>query len=172
MPRTATACGGPAPARPIPAPALRCPKPAPVAPAGSSLARYRSRVGLARRGLDSYGEPPYILPMRSAAPRRGSLSSTRGGSARGAKPSVQRKAARMELRLTVSSKKMIDRAVALSGLAAGDLAYEAARRIVEDHDRFVLRDADREAFLEAVAKSPAPAGRLIAALARHRRQAK
>jgi uncharacterized protein (DUF1778 family) len=85
---------------------------------------------------------------------------------RGAK---ERKTARMELRLTATSKRMIDRAVAVSGLAPADLAYEAARRIVEDNERFVLRDADREAFFQAVLEPPAPAKKLVAALARHRK---
>lgn len=74
----------------------------------------------------------------------------------------------MELRLTASSKKMIARAVAISGLAPGDLAYEAARRIVEDNERFILRDADRNAFFRAVLKPPAPSKKLVVALARHR----
>jgi uncharacterized protein (DUF1778 family) len=83
----------------------------------------------------------------------------------------ERKTARMELRLTASSKAMIERAVAVSGLAPGDLAYEAARRIVEDGERFVLRDADRDAFFRAVLNPPAPTKKLIAALARHRERA-
>ena len=83
--------------------------------------------------------------------------------------SVERKTARMELRLTPSSKKVIDRAVSLSGLAAGDLAYDAARRILEEHHRLALQDADRDAFIEAITNPPRPAPRLIAALTRHRK---
>ena len=75
----------------------------------------------------------------------------------------------MELRLTPSSKQVIERAVALSGLAPSDLAYEAARRVLEDHERFVLRDADREAFFRAVEAPPAAPARLVEALRRHRR---
>jgi uncharacterized protein (DUF1778 family) len=74
----------------------------------------------------------------------------------------------MELRLTASSKKVIERAVELSGLAPSDLAYEAARRVIEDHERFVLRDEDREVFLRAVTHPPAPKPALVAALRRHR----
>ena len=81
----------------------------------------------------------------------------------------ERKTARMELRLTASSKRMIARAVAVSGLAPGDLAYEAARWIVEDNERFVLRDEDRDAFFRAVLKPPAPTKKLVTALARHRK---
>ncbi|HEY2729078.1 MAG TPA: DUF1778 domain-containing protein [Polyangia bacterium] len=75
----------------------------------------------------------------------------------------------MELRLTPSSKRVIEHAVALSGLGPSELAYEAARRVVEDHERFVLRDADREIFLRAVVNPPPPNPRLVEALRRHRR---
>lgn len=81
----------------------------------------------------------------------------------------ERKTARMELRLTALSKRMIARAVAVSDLAPGDLAYEAARRIVEDSERFVLRDEDRDAFFRAALNPPAPTKKLVAALARHRK---
>ncbi len=81
----------------------------------------------------------------------------------------ERKSARLELRVTPSIRKLIERATAVSGLAAGDLAYEGARRVLEDHDRMVLRGADRDAFLEAVANPPAPTARLIAAFRKHRK---
>jgi uncharacterized protein (DUF1778 family) len=81
----------------------------------------------------------------------------------------ERKTARLELRVTPSIRKLIERATAVSGLAAGDLAYEGARRILEDHDRMMLRGADRDAFLEAVANPPAPTARLIAAFRKHRK---
>ena len=80
----------------------------------------------------------------------------------------QRKTARMELRVTPSVRQLIERATAVSGLAAGDLAYEGARRVLEEHERMVLRGADREAFLKAVSEPPPPASRLVAALRRHR----
>lgn len=79
----------------------------------------------------------------------------------------ERKTARLELRVTPSIRKLIERATAVSGLAAGDLAYEGARRVLEDHDRMVLRGADRDAFLEAVANPPPPTARLIAAFRKH-----
>ena len=79
----------------------------------------------------------------------------------------ERKTARMELRVAPSVRKLIERATAISGLAAGDLAYEGARRILEEHERMVLRGADRDAFLKAVSKPPPPARRLVAALRRH-----
>ena len=77
------------------------------------------------------------------------------------------KTERMELRVAPSVRKLIERATAISGLSPGDLAYEAARRVLEEHERMVLRGEDREAFLKAVLKPPSPAPRLVAALRRH-----
>jgi uncharacterized protein (DUF1778 family) len=80
----------------------------------------------------------------------------------------EQKTERMELRVAPSVRKLIQRATAVSGLAAGDLAYEGARRILEEHERMVLRGADRDAFLNAVSNPPPPAERLVSALRRHR----
>jgi len=80
----------------------------------------------------------------------------------------EQKTERMELRVAPSVRRIIRRATAVSGLAAGDLAYEGARRILEEHESIVLRGADREAFSKAVANQPAPGQRLIRALRRHR----
>jgi uncharacterized protein (DUF1778 family) len=43
--------------------------------------------------------------------------------------------------------------------------------VLEDHDRIVLRGADRDAFLDAIANPPAPSARLVAALRKHRKLA-
>jgi uncharacterized protein (DUF1778 family) len=75
---------------------------------------------------------------------------------------------RIELRVAASAKTLIQRAMAVSGLTAGDLAYEGARRVLDDHERMVLMGADRDAFLEAVLDPPKPSKPLIAALRRHR----
>ena len=80
----------------------------------------------------------------------------------------EQKSERIELRVAPSVRKVIQRATAVSGLAAGDLAYEGARRILEEHERMVLRGADRDAFLAAVSSPPPPKKRLIGALRRHR----
>lgn len=80
----------------------------------------------------------------------------------------ERKTERLELRVAPSAKRVIRRAMAVSGLAAGDLAYEGARRVLEDHERMVLAGADREVFLEAVRSPPKPTAALIRALRRHR----
>ena len=58
--------------------------------------------------------------------------------------------------------------MAITGVAAGDLAYEAARRVLDEHERTVLSGADRDAFLAAVLNPPEPTDRLVRALKRHR----
>jgi uncharacterized protein (DUF1778 family) len=75
---------------------------------------------------------------------------------------------RIELRVAPSAKQLIQRAMAVSGLTAGDLAYEGARRVLDEHERMVLVGADREAFLAAVLDPPEPTEKLVAALRRHR----
>jgi uncharacterized protein (DUF1778 family) len=75
---------------------------------------------------------------------------------------------RLELRIATSAKALIQRAMAVSGLTAGDLAYEGARRVLDEHERMMLTGADRAAFLEAILNPPPPTEKLIAALRRHR----
>ena len=75
---------------------------------------------------------------------------------------------RLELRVAASAKALIQRAMAVSGLTAGDLAYEGARRVLDEHERMVLAGADRDAFLDAVLNPPEPTDKLVAALRRHR----
>lgn len=98
-----------------------------------------------------YGGSPYIVTM--SAPRRGHP--------------IERKSERLELRVAPSVRKLIEQASAISGLAVGALALEGARRVLEDHERMRLAGEDREAFLEAVARTPRPKRRLIAALRAH-----
>jgi len=75
---------------------------------------------------------------------------------------------RIELRIGASAKQLIQRAMAVTGLTAGDLAYEGARRVLDEHERMVLSGADREAFLEALRNPPEPTEKLIAAFRRYR----
>lgn len=78
------------------------------------------------------------------------------------------KSERLELRLAPSAKRVIQQAMSVTGLAAGDLAYEGARRLLDEHQRMVLSEADRDAFLAAIERKPNPAPRLVKALRRHR----
>jgi uncharacterized protein (DUF1778 family) len=89
-------------------------------------------------------------------------------STRRAQPARELKKDRIEQRVAGSAKEMILRAMAVSGLTAGDLAYEGSRRVLDEHQRMVLTGADRDAFLAAVRDPPEPADKLVAALRRHR----
>lgn len=75
---------------------------------------------------------------------------------------------RIELRVAASAKALIQRAMSVSGLTAGDLAYEGARRVLDEHERMLLTGADRDAFLDAVVNPVPPTPRLIAVLQRRR----
>jgi len=87
---------------------------------------------------------------------------------KGRKSSREIKRERLELRVGASAKELIQRAMAVTGLTAGDLAYEGARRVLDEHERMVVTGADREAFLAALMNPPEPSEKLIAALRRHR----
>lgn len=76
---------------------------------------------------------------------------------------------RMELRVRPSTKQTIQRAMALSGLSAADLACQAARQVIAEHERAVLSGADRDAFLDLIVNPPPANERLRRAFERHRR---
>ena len=78
-----------------------------------------------------------------------------------ASPKWEQKSQRLELRLAPSAKKIIQQAMSVTGLAAGDLAYEGARRLLNEHQRMVLSGADRDVFLAAVGRKPVPSPRLV-----------
>ena len=78
------------------------------------------------------------------------------------------KTQRLELRLAPSAKKVIQQAMSVTGLAAGDLAYEGARRLLDEHQRMVLLGANRNTFLAAIERPNEPSPRLVQALKRHR----
>jgi uncharacterized protein (DUF1778 family) len=80
---------------------------------------------------------------------------------------TERKTERLELRIAPSVRRVIERASAISGLGAGDLAFEGARRVLEDQERMKLAGADRELFLEAIVRPAKPKQRLVAALRAH-----
>ena len=105
-----------------------------------------------------HGKLPYSDGMEKAI----STSTSRR------KPGREVKRERIELRIGVSAKKLIRRAMSVTGLTAGDLAYEGARRVLAEHERMVLVGADRDAFFDAVRNPPKPTKALVAALRRHR----
>lgn len=88
---------------------------------------------------------------------------------RGRTDHPEMKKERIELRVASSAKQLIQRAMAISGLTAGDLAYEGARRVLDEHERMLLTGADRDVFLDALKNPPKPGARLVAAMKRHRK---
>jgi len=82
---------------------------------------------------------------------------------------AERKSERLELRVTPSTKKIIQRASALSGLTAGDLAFEAARRILDEQEVWHLSAKDSLAVANALLEPPEPSEALVTAL-RHRQE--
>lgn len=115
---------------------------------------------MSRAGLAMHGKTPYTNEF-------GRLMAT-SAKRKVRTPNHTLKRERLELRLAPAAKRLIQRAMSVSGLAAGDLAYEGARRVLDEHERMVLTGADRDAFLKAVLDPPPPAKRLVAALKRHR----
>src|SRR5450830_594325 len=85
-----------------------------------------------------------------------------------ASPKREYKSQRLELRVAPSAKKVIQQAMSVTGLAAGDLAYEGARRLLDEHQRMVLSGADRNAFLAVIGRPNDPSPRLMEALRSHR----
>ncbi len=67
---------------------------------------------------------------------------------------------RINLRATVDAKQLIEQAADAMGttLSAFVLqsAYEAAARVLHEHQLLILSARDREAFLAALAQPPAP----------------
>jgi uncharacterized protein (DUF1778 family) len=111
--------------------------------------------------LELHGEPPYTGNRRSSMPTARKKSTS---------PKREYKTQRLELRVAPSAKRVIQEAMSVTGLAAGDLAVEGARRLLDEHQRMVLQGADRDVFLAAISRKPNPAPRLVKALKRHVRQ--
>lgn len=119
-------------------------------------------AGLAEGGvshLETHGDPPYIF----GEPKDMAMAIAASPAAAPREPKKER----IELRVAASAKDLIQRAMAVSGLTAGDLAYEGARRVLDEHERMVLTGADARAFLDALIAPPAPNDKLVAAFRRY-----
>ena len=72
--------------------------------------------------------------------------------------------ARINLRTSPEAKALIERAAALVGTTVSSFmllnAYEAAQRLVAQHDSLVLSDRDRDAFLAVMDDPGLPNGAL------------
>ncbi len=129
---------------------------------------WRDQWEAGRHAIQKKREPS-LLPgtenCRTSSPRRVIMPSARKQLV---SPKREFKSQRLELRIAPSAKKVIQQAMSVTGLAAGDLAYEGARRLLDEHQRMVLSGADRDAFLAAIGRTPDPSPRLVEALKRHR----
>jgi uncharacterized protein (DUF1778 family) len=81
------------------------------------------------------------------------------------------KAERIEARITRAQKQMLQRAAEIDGRTLTDFilnsAQAAARQIIHQHELLLLRDKDREIFINALLKPPAPNAKLRRAARGH-----
>ena len=84
------------------------------------------------------------------------------------KTAHEQKTVRLELRVSPAVKETIQRAMAVSGLTAGDIAYQGARQILKEHEQILLIGEDKQAFLDTLLNPPEPTDKLVAAFRRHR----
>jgi uncharacterized protein (DUF1778 family) len=86
----------------------------------------------------------------------------------------QRRAARLEARVSGAQKTLLQRAASLSGCTLSEFviasAQEAAHKVVQEHAAIQLSRAEQEAFVTALLKPPKAAARLRRAAAAFRRQ--
>lgn len=71
------------------------------------------------------------------------------------------------MRVSPTAKQLIRHAMAISGLSAGDLAVQGARRVLNEHERIVLRGQNKQQFFDALLNPSEPADKLIAAFRHH-----
>jgi len=80
---------------------------------------------------------------------------------------------RLEARITEEQKDLLSRAAALLGRSLSDFvvtcAYETAARTLREHQAMTLSNRDREVFVAALLKAPAPGARLRKAARRYKR---
>jgi uncharacterized protein (DUF1778 family) len=85
-----------------------------------------------------------------------------------------RKIARIEARLNPEQKRRIEYAARLKGTSLSDFmvlsADDAAARAIQEHEIWTLAGRDREVFVRALLKPPAPSARMKAAVKRYQRR--
>ena len=74
---------------------------------------------------------------------------------------ISRKGERIDFRVNTEVKALFTRAAELSGTSLSGFVLEAARQrameLIENHERIVLNNQGRDAFLAALANPPPPA---------------
>jgi uncharacterized protein (DUF1778 family) len=84
------------------------------------------------------------------------------------------RSARLEARISVEQKTMLQQAAALSGRTLSEFvvasAQEAASRVIQEHETIRLSRTDKMAFVSALLNPPRPNVRLRKAAAAYRKQ--
>lgn len=82
---------------------------------------------------------------------------------------------RLEARITPEQKDLFLKAAALTGRSLSDFviasAYETAARAVREHEAMTISARDRQVFVAALLKAPAPGARLRKATRRYKQHA-
>lgn len=88
------------------------------------------------------------------------------------KKTVRQRSERVEARVTVEQKKLIERAAALEGRSLTDFLLSSAQAAAADtiarHELLKLTPDDQDVFVAALLNPPAPNKALRAAVARYR----
>ena len=81
-------------------------------------------------------------------------------------------AERLNFRLDPQKKRLIEQAAAIRGLSVTDFAvttlFREAQEVVTSEQSLVLSDRDRDAFLAALDRPPAPGARALGAAKRYK----
>jgi uncharacterized protein (DUF1778 family) len=84
------------------------------------------------------------------------------------------RAARLEARMTMDQKALLQHAAALSGRTLSEFvlasAQEAAAKVIQQHETISLSRSEQVAFVTALLKPRAPIARLRKAAEKYRRQ--
>lgn len=83
--------------------------------------------------------------------------------------------ARLEARVSVAQKTLLQQAAALSGRSLSEFvvasAQDAARRVIAEHDSIRISRAEQLAFVQSLLHPPAPNARLKRAAKAYRQRA-
>jgi uncharacterized protein (DUF1778 family) len=82
--------------------------------------------------------------------------------------------ARLEVRVSVAQKRLLQHAAALSGRTLSEFlvtsAQDAARRVIVEHESIRLSREEQQAFVQALLQPPEPNARLKRAAKAHLRR--
>jgi uncharacterized protein (DUF1778 family) len=83
---------------------------------------------------------------------------------------------RLEARISSSKKSVLKEAAILSGSSLTDFvinsAYEAAIRVIKEHQQLNLSETDRTVFIQALLNPPQPSNNLLKAAQRYKKDIK